>query len=100
MRHVCRSVGWREWSPAAAWLPCGAPYAWRQWEGSFEVPWKGNKKVPADEGPFPDSSEAVLSLQTTVDSKVVDAKYTINSITADTLAQQIMFLFYPALPLN
>ena len=69
-------------------------------EGSFEVPWKGNKKVPADEGPFPDSSEAVLSLQTTVDSKVIDVKYTINSITADTLAQQIMFLFYPALPLN
>ena len=47
---------------------------WRR-EGSFEVPWKGNKKVPADEGPFPDSSEAVLSLQTTVDSKVIDAKY-------------------------
>ena len=72
---------------------------WRR-EGFFEVPWKGNKKVPADEGPFPDSSEAVLSLQTTVDSKVIDVKYTINSITADTLAQQIMFLFYPALLLN
>ena len=43
--------------------------------GSFEVPWKGNKKVPADEGPFPDSSEAVLSLQTTVVSKVIDTKY-------------------------
>ena len=73
---------------------------WRQWEGSFEVPWKGNKKVPADEGPFPDSSEAVLSLQTTVDSKVVDAKYTINNITADTLTQKIKFLCYPALQLN
>ena len=63
-------------------------------------PGKGNKKVPADEGPFPDSSEAVLSLQTTVDSKVIDAKYTINNIIADTLAKLIKFLCYPALLLN
>ena len=70
------------------------------WEGCFEVPWKGNKKVPADEGPFPDSSEAVHSLQTTVDSKVIDAKYTINNIKADTLALEIKFLCYPAMPLH
>jgi hypothetical protein len=78
----------------AAWLPCVAQCGLRsggRWEGFFEVPWKGNKKVPADEGPFPDSSEAVLSLQTTVDSKVIDAKYTINDIIADTLTQESNF---------
>ena len=62
----------RRWRGCPAWRV--AAYALVA-GGSFEVPWKGNKKVPADEGPFPDSSEAVLSLQTTVVSKVIDTKY-------------------------